>query len=155
MAEREGLFAATPLIPRLALGTAVASLRRPAPPLRSGWSNPRVRTPPKLAKQPLSVKQLKLIRAHIWRRGRDSNPRTPFGMLLTFQASAFDHSATSPLGTPMPNLRGPPRVPEAGEASKSPAPAASWSAFPPCWWVPACSAGGYPGMHRGDPEAAP
>jgi hypothetical protein len=31
-----------------------------------------------------------------WRRGRDSNPRTPFGMLLTFQASAFDHSATSP-----------------------------------------------------------
>ena len=33
-----------------------------------------------------------------WRRGRDSNPRTPFGMLLTFQASAFDHSATSPRG---------------------------------------------------------
>src|SRR5450631_635323 len=33
-----------------------------------------------------------------WRRGWDSNPRTPFGMLLTFQASAFDHSATSPLG---------------------------------------------------------
>ena len=27
-----------------------------------------------------------------------SNPRTPFGMLLTFQASAFDHSATSPRG---------------------------------------------------------
>ena len=25
-----------------------------------------------------------------------SNPRTPFGVLLTFQASAFDHSATSP-----------------------------------------------------------
>src|SRR6185312_14642754 len=34
----------------------------------------------------------------VWRRGRDSNPRTPFGMLLTFQASAFDHSATSPRG---------------------------------------------------------
>src|ERR1700676_2824570 len=27
-----------------------------------------------------------------------SNPRTPFRMLLTFQASAFDHSATSPRG---------------------------------------------------------
>src|SRR5277367_1604568 len=31
-----------------------------------------------------------------WRRGRDSNPRTSFGMLHTFQACAFDRSATSP-----------------------------------------------------------
>src|ERR1700686_1652228 len=33
-----------------------------------------------------------------------SNPRTPFGMLLTFQASAFDHSATSPR-EPRSNLK--------------------------------------------------
>src|ERR1700691_2421044 len=141
MAEREGLFAATPLIPRLALGTAVASLRRPAPPLRSGWSNPRVRTPPKLAKQPLSVKQLKLIRAHIWRRGRDSNPRTPFGMLLTFQASAFDHSATSP---PRPA-----RVPEAAQPIKSinsPRSATYWPA-------PARSAAAHPDRHHAGPAA--
>ena len=32
-----------------------------------------------------------------WRRGRDSNPRTPFRMLHTFQACAFDRSATSPI----------------------------------------------------------
>ncbi len=31
-----------------------------------------------------------------WRTGWDSNPRTPFRVLLTFQASAFDHSATCP-----------------------------------------------------------
>ena len=51
-----------------------------------------------------------------WRRGRDSNPRTPFRMLLTFQASAFDHSATSPRETS--NLRGPARVPEAAGVIK-------------------------------------
>ena len=32
----------------------------------------------------------------IWRRGRDSNPGTPVKMLLEFQSSAFDRSATSP-----------------------------------------------------------
>ncbi len=32
----------------------------------------------------------------IWRRGWDSNPRTPVEMLLEFQSSAFDRSATSP-----------------------------------------------------------
>jgi hypothetical protein len=32
-----------------------------------------------------------------WRRGWDSNPRTPVEMLLEFQSSAFDRSATSPL----------------------------------------------------------
>ena len=31
-----------------------------------------------------------------WRRGWDSNPRTPVKMLLEFQSSAFDRSATSP-----------------------------------------------------------
>src|SRR5579863_1684763 len=31
-----------------------------------------------------------------WRRGWDSNPRTPVEMLLEFQSSAFDRSATSP-----------------------------------------------------------
>src|SRR3984957_16175806 len=33
-----------------------------------------------------------------WRRGWDSNPRTPVKMLLEFQSSAFDRSATSPRG---------------------------------------------------------
>src|SRR5262249_48108243 len=32
-----------------------------------------------------------------WRRGWDSNPRTPVEMLLEFQSSAFDRSATSPI----------------------------------------------------------
>src|SRR5271170_132328 len=32
----------------------------------------------------------------LWRRGWDSNPRTPVKMLLEFQSSAFDRSATSP-----------------------------------------------------------
>jgi hypothetical protein len=32
----------------------------------------------------------------LWRRGRDSNPGTPVKMLLEFQSSAFDRSATSP-----------------------------------------------------------
>lgn len=32
-----------------------------------------------------------------WRRGRDSNPGTPVRMLLEFQSSAFDRSATSPV----------------------------------------------------------
>ena len=36
-----------------------------------------------------------------WRRGWDSNPRTPVKMLLEFQSSAFDRSATSPIN----NLR--------------------------------------------------
>ena len=35
--------------------------------------------------------------AAVWRRGWDSNPRTPVKMLLEFQSSAFDHSATSPI----------------------------------------------------------
>ena len=43
-----------------------------------------------------------LIRAgrlfeHNWRRGWDSNPRIPVKILLEFQSSAFDRSATSPL----------------------------------------------------------
>src|ERR1700732_4512954 len=42
--------------------------------------------------------RFKLSLTLLWRRGRDSTPRTPFGVLLTFQASAFDHSATSPRG---------------------------------------------------------
>src|SRR5579864_5369510 len=68
-----------------------------------------------------------------WRRGRDSNPRTPFGMLLTFQASAFDHSATYPYSTfsncregllaadaaRPPLLHAAARVPEATHAIKS------------------------------------
>jgi hypothetical protein len=33
----------------------------------------------------------------LWRRGWDSNPRTPVKMLLEFQSSAFDRSATSPI----------------------------------------------------------
>src|SRR5256886_1816314 len=33
----------------------------------------------------------------IWRRGWDSNPRTPAAMLLEFQSSALDRSATSPI----------------------------------------------------------
>ena len=33
----------------------------------------------------------------IWRRGWDSNPRTPVEMLLEFQSSALDRSATSPI----------------------------------------------------------
>ena len=33
---------------------------------------------------------------HIWRRGRDSNPRYGLSRTLTFQASPFDHSGTSP-----------------------------------------------------------
>jgi hypothetical protein len=32
----------------------------------------------------------------LWRRGWDSNPRTPVKMLLEFQSSAFGRSATSP-----------------------------------------------------------
>src|SRR5579862_705519 len=32
-----------------------------------------------------------------FRRGWDSNPRTPVKMLLEFQSSAFDRSATSPI----------------------------------------------------------
>ena len=35
-----------------------------------------------------------------WRRGWDSNPRTPVKMLLEFQSSAFDRSATSPHSLP-------------------------------------------------------
>src|SRR5262249_3347759 len=41
----------------------------------------------------------------------DSNPRTPVEMLLEFQSSAFDHSATSPSG-----LREPPAHPAARPA---------------------------------------
>src|ERR1700741_3014350 len=37
------------------------------------------------------------MRATTWRRGWDSNPRTPVKMLLEFQSSAFDRSATSPI----------------------------------------------------------
>jgi hypothetical protein len=33
----------------------------------------------------------------VWRRGWDSNPRIPVEVLLEFQSSAFDHSATSPI----------------------------------------------------------
>src|SRR6056297_2612596 len=33
---------------------------------------------------------------HFWRRGRDSNPRYGLNRTLTFQASPFDHSGTSP-----------------------------------------------------------
>src|SRR5437879_11293523 len=36
-------------------------------------------------------------RARSWRRGWDSNPRTPVKMLLEFQSSALDRSATSPI----------------------------------------------------------
>src|ERR1700733_3407785 len=32
-----------------------------------------------------------------WRRGWDSNPRIPVKILLEFQSSAFDRSATSPI----------------------------------------------------------
>ena len=32
-----------------------------------------------------------------WRRGRDSNPRYGLTRTLTFQASPFDHSGTSPI----------------------------------------------------------
>jgi len=43
LAEREGLFAAAPLIPRWSLGTVGArARRRPSPPLRGGSSNPIV-----------------------------------------------------------------------------------------------------------------
>src|SRR6516162_10684474 len=42
---------------------------------------------------------------NVWRRGWDSNPRTPVEMLLEFQSSAFDRSATSPIN----NLRQQPR----------------------------------------------
>jgi hypothetical protein len=35
--------------------------------------------------------------SNYWRRGWDSNPRTPVKMLLEFQSSAFDRSATSPI----------------------------------------------------------
>jgi hypothetical protein len=46
--------------------------------------------------------QLKLLSWRSdWRRGWDSNPRTPVKMLLEFQSSAFDRSATSPIN----NLR--------------------------------------------------
>src|SRR5437870_13852305 len=38
----------------------------------------------------------------IWRRGWDSNPRTPGEMLLEFESSALDRSATSPIS----NLQG-------------------------------------------------
>ena len=37
------------------------------------------------------------LRTVRWRRGWDSNPRTPVKMLLEFQSSAFDRSATSPI----------------------------------------------------------
>ena len=37
------------------------------------------------------------VRRPNWRRGWDSNPRTPVKMLLEFQSSAFDRSATSPI----------------------------------------------------------
>src|SRR5581483_1174148 len=36
-----------------------------------------------------------------WRRGWDSNPRTPVKMLLEFQSSAFDRSAISPTAARM------------------------------------------------------
>ena len=39
----------------------------------------------------------KNLGSHYWRRGWDSNPRTPVKMLLEFQSSAFDRSATSPI----------------------------------------------------------
>ena len=38
-----------------------------------------------------------VLRVRRWRRGWDSNPRTPVKMLLEFQSSAFDRSATSPI----------------------------------------------------------
>jgi hypothetical protein len=38
-----------------------------------------------------------VLRVAGWRRGWDSNPRTPVEMLLEFQSSAFDRSATSPI----------------------------------------------------------
>ena len=41
-----------------------------------------------------------------WRRGWDSNPRTPVKMLLEFQSSAFDRSATSPRPAPRPSRQG-------------------------------------------------
>ena len=39
----------------------------------------------------------------VWRRGWDSNPRTPVKMLLEFQSSAFDRSATSPINGLQPS----------------------------------------------------
>src|SRR5579862_311080 len=45
--------------------------------------------------------------ANSWRRGWDSNPRTPVKMLLEFQSSAFDRSATSPSATTIPDAANP------------------------------------------------
>src|SRR3989440_2255840 len=43
----------------------------------------------------------------IWRRGWDSNPRTPVEMLLEFQSSALDRPATSPINyLRLPRRRG-------------------------------------------------
>ena len=84
-----------------------------------------------------------------------SNPRTPFGMLLTFQACAFDRSATSPRGRK--GTGGDPRdqidraltgLTSPGARSEVPAQArgrprmapATSSRWPPYWEAPACSA---------------
>ena len=49
-----------------------------------------------------------------WRRGWDSNPRTPVKMLLEFQSSAFDRSATSPFNA----LREDPQVEDRGATAQ-------------------------------------
>jgi hypothetical protein len=59
----------------------------------------RVETKWKQEARRSSLRELRKVRKSLkWRRGRDSNPGTPVRMLLEFQSSAFDRSATSPAG---------------------------------------------------------
>ncbi len=91
--------------------------------------------------------------ARNWRRGRDSNPRTPFRMLLTFQASAFDHSATSPreTGTSARGRKG--TRGRRGDQILRPQALPSPGCSRPCWAAPVCSAAAHPCTDRAFREA--
>ena len=113
LAERVGLLVAPLLAPSGPPWRALSPLRRCLGRLidaaknlpiiwRRGWdSNPRTRLGvthfPGVRLRPLGHLSINLNLLEP-PGGCDSNPRTPFGVLLTFQASAFDHSATSPRG---------------------------------------------------------
>ena len=71
-----------------------------------------------------------------------SNPRTPFRMLHTFQACAFDRSATSPRGRK--GTGGHPRDQILAAPSR----------LRPYWAAPACSAADCRGRRPWDPAAA-
>ena len=63
--------------------------------MRATINNAATATKPKAAR--FGLIRGRLTAQKLWRRGWDSNPRTPVKMLLEFQSSAFDRSATSPI----------------------------------------------------------